>query len=108
MRHPSPSLPRSVLAIPKGFSHDTLLVAGHGQNDTLVAFGDVLLAKSGKKRIDPYKDFILSHLGHWNDAGAYYYHNPAPYKNYEQALLAVQAEARAQKIPFRSRWYLHM
>ena len=56
----------SVTSIPPKFEHDTLIVAGHGLNDTLVAFGDILLAKSGKPRVDPYKDdFVLSHLGHW-------------------------------------------
>ena len=95
----------SVLAIPKGFVHETVLVAGHGLNDTLISFGDLLLAKSKKPRVDPYKDFILSHLGHWNDAGAYYYHNAHPYPNYQEALLAVKADAEARKIPFRySQW----
>ena len=95
----------SVRSIPANFTHDTLLFAGHGINDTLVGFGDVLLARSGKQRVQPYADFILSHLGHWNDAGAYYYHNPAPFENYQEALLAVKADAVARKIPFRySQW----
>jgi hypothetical protein len=62
----------SVLSIPKGFVHETVLVAGDGLNNTLISFGDLLLAKSNKSRVDPYKDFVLSHLGHWNDAGAFY------------------------------------
>jgi hypothetical protein len=95
----------SVLSIPKGFVHETVLVAGHGLNDTLISFGDLLLAKSKKPRVDPYKDFVLSHLGHWNDAGAFYYHNPNPFPNYQAALLAVKADAEARKIPFRySQW----
>ena len=52
--------------------HETVLVAGNGLNNTLISFGDLLLAKSNKSRVDPYKDFVLSHLGHWNDAGAFY------------------------------------
>ena len=55
----------TVTSLPVNFSHSTILFAGHGMNDTLVGFGDVLLAKSGKSRVDPYDDFILSHLGHW-------------------------------------------
>lgn len=95
----------SVRAIPPGFSHDTLVHAGRGVNDTLVSWGDRLLAQSGKTRVDPYKDFMLGHLGHWNDAGAFYYHNPAPFPNYQEALLAVKADAQARSIPFRySQW----
>ena len=59
----------SVRSVPAGFAHETLLVAGRGVNDTLVAFGDALLARTGKARALPYDDFVLSHLGHWNDAG---------------------------------------
>jgi hypothetical protein len=55
----------TVTSLPVNFSHSTIFFAGHGMNDTLVGFGDVLLAKSGKSRVDPYEDFILSHLGHW-------------------------------------------
>ena len=55
----------TVTSLPVNFSHSTILFAGHGMNDTLVGFGDILLAKSGKSRVDPYDDFILSHLGHW-------------------------------------------
>jgi hypothetical protein len=95
----------SVLSIPKGYVHETVLVAGHGLNDTLISFGDLLLSKSSKPRVDPYKDFVLSHLGHWNDAGAFYYHNPRPFHNYQEALLAVKADAEARNIPFRySQW----
>ena len=39
--------------------------------------------------------------GYWTDAGGYYYQNPAPFANYEQALLAVKADAQARSIPFR-------
>jgi hypothetical protein len=95
----------SVRSLPANFSHSTLIIAGHGITDTMIRYGDVLLAKSGKPRVDPYKDFILSHLGHWNDAGAYYYHNPHPFPNYQEALLAVKADAEARRIPFRySQW----
>jgi hypothetical protein len=62
----------SVGQIPAGFTHDTLLYASStaGVDATLVGWGDVLLRKAGKGRVDPYQrgDFALSHLGHWNDA----------------------------------------
>ena len=42
-----------------------------------------------------------------SDAGAFYYHNPRPFKNYQEALLAVKADAEARHIPFRySQWYV--
>jgi len=35
----------------------------------------------------------------------YYYHNPKPFGNYQEALLAVKADAEARHIPFRySQW----
>ena len=63
----------------------------------------MLLRKAGKERVDPYQrgDFALSHLGHWNDAGGFYYQDPSPFPNYEEALLAVKADAKARRIPFR-------
>jgi hypothetical protein len=97
----------TVQAVPKGFVHETVIYAGQGINDTLVGFGDILLGRSGKQRIDPYDDFVLSHLGHWNDAGAFYYHDPSDVQvkngngTYEDCLLAVKADAIARKIPFR-------
>ena len=83
------------------FIHETLITVGHGANDTLVAFGDELLRVRGKERIDGYQDFMLAHLGHWNDAGSFLYHNPAPWPNYQEALLAVKADAEARNIPYR-------
>ena len=42
-----------------------------------------------------------------SDAGAYYYHNPSPFNNYQEALLAVKADAEARQIPFRySQWHV--
>ena len=74
---------------------------GRSINDTLIGFGDHLLGKTGKARVDPYDDFVLSHLGHWNDRGGYYYHDHAPYINFQEALLAVKHDAEANGIPFR-------
>lgn len=57
----------TVASLPPGFTHDTLLVAGHGINHTLVAYGDALLTRSGKRRPKRSDDFVLSHLGYWTD-----------------------------------------
>ena len=146
-------LKASLRSIPANFTHETIISSGHGAEQTLVSFGDQLLAVRGKARVDPYKDYMLSHLGHWNDAGSacafcrvfrfsslrhtplsprrllpthtcspaklrpipplpvcpsapvsasgYFYHNKSPYKNYEQALLAVKADAESRRIPYR-------
>merc|ERR1719397_1535530 len=96
----------SVRSIPNNFSHDTVIFSARGGiNATLVAWGDMLLKRGEKQRVDPYSDFVLSHLGHWNDAGAFYYHNKSPFTTYEEALLAIKADAKARNIPFRySQW----
>ena len=91
----------SVRFIPAGFTYDTVIYVGPSVNVTLVGWGDHLLGRTGKHRVDPYADFVLSHLGHWTDAGAYHYQNPAPYPDYEQALLAVKEDAEDRKIPYR-------
>lgn len=95
----SAGIKQTVESIPKGFEHASVLVAGHGINDTLVAWGDVLLAIGGKPRTNPYNDFVLAHLGYWTDNGAYYYHNHYGFKNAEEALLAVKAGLEARSIP---------
>ena len=105
-------LKASVRAVPNGTVHDTLVFAGGGGggvvnciNRTIVNWGDVLLRISGKARVDAYADFALSHLGHWNDAGAFHYQNPSPHSSYQGALLAVKADADARQVPFRySQW----
>jgi hypothetical protein len=74
--HLQAGIKASVRSIPAGFVHETIIYAGHGINDTLVCFGDILLKRGGKSRIDPYEDFMLSHLGHWNDAGSFYCAEP--------------------------------
>jgi len=47
----------SVAAIPAGYEYTTALVPGRGINATMYGLGDMLLAKSGKKRPDPYGQF---------------------------------------------------
>jgi len=71
---------------------------------------------SGKAPLDPYADsFVLSHLGYWADNGSPYYHNEVAFNfsagmeacaaarncTLQDALLAVQADARSRAIPLR-------
>eukprot|EP00041_Stephanoeca_diplocostata_P000680 m.16150 g.16150 ORF g.16150 m.16150 type:complete len:887 (-) comp10906_c0_seq3:429-3089(-) len=91
----------SVATLPKGFTHETIVYAGHGINNTMSGWGDVLLSVSGKPRTDPYDDFVLSHLGYWTDNGAYYYHEHGDFPNAEEALKAVHADLLGRSIPVR-------
>ena len=106
----------SVWSLPPGFEHTTLAVGGRGLNTTMAQLGKALLAESGKRPVDPINEsFVLSHLGYWVDNGAPYYHTAAAYNisagmeecsardscTQEDALKAVQADARARKIPLR-------
>jgi hypothetical protein len=54
-------------AVPAGHRHETVLVAGQGVNDTVMAYGDLLLARSGKHRTRPDADLVISTLGYWTD-----------------------------------------
>ena len=89
--------------IPAGTTYETVMYTSgtNSTNDTLHGWGDLLLKKAGKPRTNPYSDFILSHLGYWTDAGAYHYQNPAPFSNYQEAMLAVKDDALTRGIPFR-------
>lgn len=60
----------SVQSLPKGFSYSTVVVGGQGINSTMIEWGDLLLDVGKKPRTDPYKDFVLSHVGYWTDNGA--------------------------------------
>eukprot|EP00755_Sulcionema_specki_P019009 Sspe_Gene.68324::Locus_40308_Transcript_1_1_Confidence_1.000_Length_1877::g.68324::m.68324 len=91
----------SIGALPAGFTHDTLLYAGQGVNNTLYEWGELLLQRTGKQRVNPYDDFVLSNLGYWTDHGGYYYRNKRNYSNLEEALKAVKADAMAQNIPIQ-------
>ena len=51
-------------SVPAGHAHHTVIVAGSGVNDTVMAYGDLLLAKSGKHRTRPDADLIISTLGY--------------------------------------------
>ena len=63
----------SVEQIPEKFSHPTVLVGGRGVSSALMDWGDVLLAKGGKRRtpLDHPTDKSLTHIGYWTDNGAW-------------------------------------
>jgi hypothetical protein len=86
-----------------GFLHETVLYAGVGVSRTLRGWGDRLLLRGGKQRVEPYSqgDFVLSHLGFWTDHGAYYYHNHDNYSSAEAAMKEVVRLAHAQGVPLR-------
>lgn len=90
-------------SIPPGHHHTSVLVAGHGINATLMAWGDVLLTNGGgKERAKVYDDFVLSHLGFWTDNGAYFYTGKHDnYTNMQEALLAVKQSMNSSGIPIR-------
>ena len=94
-------LKRSLQSIPPGFEHETILVAGQGVNATLYEWGELMLRKGGKTRVDPYNDFALSYVGFWTDNGAYYYHHHDNYSTAEAALKDVLRQAEAQHVPLR-------
>ena len=67
-----------VTDVPAGFTYDTLVAGGAGVNDTMMAWGDALLARTGKTRTTADADLIVSTLGYWTDNGAYYCEKPPP------------------------------
>jgi hypothetical protein len=97
-------------SVPAGHAHHTLLVAGSGVNDTVMKFGDMLLARTGKHRTRPDADLIISTLGYWTDNGAYYYYNTFPSLSMQQTILDVLAYWKTLALPvmhlmYDSWWY---
>jgi hypothetical protein len=89
----------SVRSLPANFTHDTILHAGVGLQSTMLSWGDILLARGGKTRVDPYKDLVLSNVGYWTDHGAAYYGSHRGFNNSEDALKAVQVDAKQRGVP---------
>ena len=92
-------------AVPAGHEHHTIIVAGSGVNDTVMAFGDLLLAKSGKHRTRPDADLIISTLGYWTDNGAFYYYLSEVGKTMQQTVLDVLAYWKQLALPVRHLMY---
>jgi len=61
---------------PKGYTHQTVLFLGDGVGQAVLAWGDVLLERSGKTRtlLDHPHDLSLTDLGYWTDNGAWYHY----------------------------------
>ena len=99
-----------VAVVPAGFSISTVVALGAGVNGAMDAWGDTLLAASGKERYAYRRDPANQQLGYSTDNGAYYYYQTEPGKTYEETLLDVAAYAKRAAIPYRyvlldSWWY---
>eukprot|EP00656_Telonema_subtile_P056933 TRINITY_DN9247_c0_g5_i1.p1 TRINITY_DN9247_c0_g5~~TRINITY_DN9247_c0_g5_i1.p1 ORF type:complete len:792 (-),score=169.10 TRINITY_DN9247_c0_g5_i1:182-2557(-) len=100
----------------------SLAPRGAGVNAAFEAWGDLLLSKYGKSRVNTYSDYGLKHLSYSTDNGAYYYyqtedhaagHRGPPYtpgKTYQDTLIDVKNYAVSEQIPYKyilldSWWY---
>jgi hypothetical protein len=92
-------------SIPSNFRHKSVMVAGSGINQTLMEWGDVLLAygAANKARSQVYDDFLLAHMGYFTDNGAYHYMaaHEEKYANMEEALLDVKKTLKERMVPIR-------
>ena len=55
--------------IPAGWSTTSVLYGGQGVNDTMYAWGSLLLGVGGKARTGPSADIVVSTLSYWTDNG---------------------------------------
>lgn len=83
----------NVTSIPKGYQISTLVTfAPGGVNNAMMAWGDAMLARTGKKRLAAWdKDFTLQYLGYSTDNGAYYYYLTEEGKNVSSSYSCVTA-----------------
>ena len=100
----------AIEALPAGHTVDTIIVAGAGMNNTVMAWGDVMLARGGKTRTLPEADLIVSTLGWWSDNGAYYYYLSEPGKNMQETVVDALAywdslNLPTQHVMYDSWWY---
>lgn len=102
----------NVTHVPAGFRLETIVVAsGGGVRAAMLAWGDALLARTGKARSHAWaSDLTLQYLGYSTDAGSYYYYRTAPGASYEQTIVGLAEYARAARLPFAywladSWWY---
>jgi hypothetical protein len=96
--------------LPKGFTHQTLLVIEKGINRAFDTWGQVLTDLQGKVRPPNDADVGLECLGYWTDNGSTYYYHYIPTLGYEGTLLALADYFRREEIPVRymqidSWWY---
>ena len=89
----------TIQTLPAGLSHGTLIVFGNGMNRTFAAWGNALLALSGKRPLANSSSVVLSKLGYWTDNGAFYYYKFDAQFGYAGTLLAIRDEFKKLGIP---------
>jgi hypothetical protein len=98
-------VPCSYTPIPAGFRLETVLLLSRGVGEAMISWGDVLLARYGKRREAAWAaDPTLTTLGYGTQNGAYYYYNAPRGTTYEAVLLAAVDDARSRSIPYK--WWL--
>jgi hypothetical protein len=83
--------------IPRGFEHEHILVVGQGVESTFRIWGDVLLARAGKKVPSKYADDNMRYVTYWDDYGAYYREHGFKedgYATYEDIILGIAGDAK--------------
>jgi hypothetical protein len=81
-----------IATLPRGFQHQTLLVAEQGINHAFETWGQALTTLGGKTRPANDADVSLNQVGYWTDNGAAYYYHMSGSMNYEQTLDAVKSD----------------
>ena len=88
----------SMTSVPAGYTLSTIAVFGSaGITNTVLAWGDALLAQYGKSRMAAWEEHTTRYLGYATDNGAYYYvsqHNTATLRAYRTR----QASRRSQQL----------
>lgn len=85
--------------LPKGFSHQTLVVVANAPNAAFDLWGKTLTTLIQAPQIDP-EDLVASKLGYWTSQGSPYWWYGLPAANLEPTLLSMVAQARQLNAPF--------
>jgi hypothetical protein len=98
-----------IATLPAGFTHKTLLVFGHGINNTFDTWGRTLTTLKAKKRPSNDSEPLLKSISYWTDNGATYYYNPGG-PSYTDTLASVKQEfdtkgIRLGSLQLDSWWY---
>jgi hypothetical protein len=86
----SSAIVSTVTTLPAGFSHETVLVAGTGINQTIDAWGQTMQKMAGRMAPKNDADPLLRKLSYWTDHGGAYFYNFDPEKGYPGTLEAVK------------------
>ena len=101
----------SMLSVPAGYTVETIaMFDDRGVTEGVLAWGDALLTRYGKRREAYLDEFLVQYLGYSTDGGGYYYYNTEEGSNYERTLQDVNTDALIRHIPYRhmfldSWWY---